>query len=108
MAAPVQALICHNFGAARHLLERGAKLTLPAALASSVGMTSSRLAREASTTEKQIALGLAALNGKAAALARLLPLGVDLNAFTSGFYTPRHTAAPRSVVRLPGCGESPR
>ena len=32
-------------------------------------------------------MGLAALNGKAEALARLLPLGVDLNAFTSGFYT---------------------
>ena len=31
--------------------------------------------------------GSAALNGKAEGLARLLPLGVDLNAFTSGFYT---------------------
>ncbi|HXJ72497.1 MAG TPA: ankyrin repeat domain-containing protein, partial [Candidatus Dormibacteraeota bacterium] len=45
--------------------------------------------------EKQIALGLAALNGKAEALVRLLPLGVDLNAFTASFYahaTPLHHA----------------
>ena len=46
-----------------------------------------RLGPAASATEKQIALGLAALNGKAEALARLLPLGVDLNAFTASFYT---------------------
>ena len=30
--APVQALICHNEAAARHLLKRGARLTLPAAV----------------------------------------------------------------------------
>ena len=69
---PVQALICHNEGAARHLL-----------------------AREASTMDKQVALGLAALNGKDEGLRRLLPYGVDLNAFTSGFYshaTPLHHA----------------
>ncbi len=84
---PVQALICHNVSAAQRLLERGARLTLPAALCLERWDDVGRLAREASATEKQEALGLAALNGKAEALARLLPLGVDLNAFTSGFYT---------------------
>jgi len=84
---PVQALICYNVGAAQRLLERGATLTLPAALCLERWDDVGRLAREASATEKQEALGLAALNGKAEALARLLPLGVDLNAFTSGFYT---------------------
>jgi len=84
---PVQALICHNAGAARHLIERGARLTLPAALCLERWDDVERLAPEASATDKQVALGLAALNGKSEALARLLPLGVDLNAFTSGFYT---------------------
>jgi peptide-methionine (S)-S-oxide reductase len=45
--------------------------------------------------EKHVALGLAALNGKAEALAHLLPLGVDVDAFTAGFYshaTPLHHA----------------
>lgn len=84
---PVQALICYNLGAAQHLLKRGATLTLPAAVCLERWDDVDRLAPEASATDKQVALGLAALNGKAEALARLLPLGVDLNAFTSGFYT---------------------
>jgi peptide-methionine (S)-S-oxide reductase len=93
--APAQALICCNAGAAQHLLERGAKLTLPAAVCLERWEDVERLAPEASAMDKQVALGLAALNGKAEGLARLLPLGVDLNAFTSGFYshaTPLHHA----------------
>jgi hypothetical protein len=84
---PVQALICCNLGAARHLLTRGAELTLPAAVCLDRWDDVERLAPKASGPDKQVALGLAALNGKSVALARLLPLGVDLNAFTSGFYT---------------------
>lgn len=92
---PVQALICYNFAAARHLIARGATLTLPAALCLEMWDAVPSLARDASTEDKQIALGLAALNGKAEGLRRLLPLGVDLDAFTSGFYshaTPLHHA----------------
>ena len=92
---PVQALICYNFGAARRLIERGAQVTLPAAACLERWDDFTRLAPTASTEDKQIALGLAALNGKAEALARLLPWGVDLDAFTSGFYshaTPLHHA----------------
>lgn len=85
--APVQALICSNPAAAEHLLKRGAKLTLPAALCLELWDEVKRLAPETSALDRQVALGLAALNGKAEGLARLLPLGVDLNAFTSGFYT---------------------
>jgi peptide-methionine (S)-S-oxide reductase len=69
------------------LLERGATLTLPAALCLERWNDVERLAPEASAADKQVSRGLAALNGKSEALARLLPLGVDLNAFTSGFYT---------------------
>jgi hypothetical protein len=42
-----------------------------------------------------MALGLAALNGKSEGLARLIPFGVHLDAFTTGFYshaTPLHHA----------------
>jgi peptide-methionine (S)-S-oxide reductase len=93
--APVQALICSNIAAAEHVLRRGARLTLPAAVCLERWDDLNGLAGEASATEEQVALGLAALNGKAEGLARLLPLGVDLDAFTSGFYshaTPLHHA----------------
>ena len=92
---PVQAFICYNEAAARHLVTRGARLTLPAALCLSLWDDVARLGPHATREEKQVALGLAALNGKAEALSRLLPLGVDLDAFTSGFYshaTPLHHA----------------
>ena len=92
---PVQALICGNEVAARHLLARGATLTLPAALCLGRWDDVEALAPKANGEEKQVALGLAALNGNAEALSRLLPLGVDLDAFTSGFYshaTPLHHA----------------
>jgi len=92
---PVQAFICYNEGAARHLISRAARLTLPAALCLGRWDDVATLAPEATIEEKQVALGLAALNGKADALSRLLLLGVDLDAFTSGFYshaTPLHHA----------------
>ena len=92
---PVQAFICYNEAAARHLVARGARLTLPAALCLGLWDEVATIAPRATAEEKQVALGLAALNGKAEALSRLLPLGVDLDAFTSGFYshaTPLHHA----------------
>lgn len=92
---PVQAFICNNEAAARHLVARGARLTLPAALCLGSWDGVAALAPQVTAEEKQVALGLAALNGKAEALSRLLPLGVDLDAFTSGFYshaTPLHHA----------------
>jgi ankyrin repeat protein len=92
---PVQAFICYNDAAARHLIARGATLTLPAALCLGLWDEVAALAPRATAEDRQVALGLAALNGKAEALSRLLPLGVDLDAFTSGFYshaTPLHHA----------------
>jgi hypothetical protein len=85
--AAEQALICHNPSAARHLLKRGTRLTLPTAVCLELWDEVARLGREASARDKQVALALAALNGKAQGLARLLPFGVDLNAFSTGFYT---------------------
>jgi hypothetical protein len=85
--APVQALICYNAGAAEHLLGRGAALTLPTAVCLGRWQDVSRLGPAAAVEDKQIALGLAALNGKTEGLKRLLPLGVDVNAFNVLFYT---------------------
>lgn len=85
--APVQALICYNIAAAEHLLKRGARLTLPAAVCLERWGDVARLGRTMSVEDKQVALALAALNGNARGLARLLPLGVDVNAFSTGFYT---------------------
>jgi peptide-methionine (S)-S-oxide reductase len=73
------ALANGSFAAAEHLLARGARLTLAAALCLGRWDDAARLAATASAGDKQVALALAALTGKAEALTWLLPLGVDLN-----------------------------
>ena len=55
-----------------------------------------RLAQTASARDKQVGLVLAALNGRAKALARLLALGVDLNAYSTDIYT--HATALHHAV----------
>jgi hypothetical protein len=85
--ATLDALICYNLVAAEHLLERGARLTLATAVCLGRWGEVTRLARTASAEEKQVALAAAALNGKAQGLAALVDVGVDLDAFSTGFYT---------------------
>jgi hypothetical protein len=89
------ALVNGHFAAAAHLVERGAKLTLATALCLGRWDDVTRLAQTASAREKQMGLVLAALNGKAEALATLIGLGVDLNAPSKDLYshaTPLHHA----------------
>jgi ankyrin repeat protein len=83
----LDALICRNLAACEHLLGRGAELTLSAAACLERCGDVARLARTASADDKQIALAAAALNGKARGLAALIDLGVDLDAYSTGFYT---------------------
>jgi Ankyrin repeats (3 copies) len=85
--ATLDALICQNLVAAEHLLERGARVTLPTVVCLGRWGEIPRLARTASAEEKQIALAAAALNGKAEGLAALIDVGVDLDAYSTGFYT---------------------
>jgi hypothetical protein len=66
-----------NFGAADHLLKRGAALTLTTALCLGRWADAERLALAATLPEKQDAFVQAALNGNAEALRRMLALGVD-------------------------------
>jgi peptide-methionine (S)-S-oxide reductase len=93
-SAPEDAIVNDNFDAARHLIERGAKLTLAAALC--LGREdAAQLAQTADARQRQFSFVLAALKGKAEALALLLGLGVDLNAPSADLFahaTPVHHA----------------
>ena len=92
---PDNALVNGNHTAAAHLVERGAKLTLGTALCLERWEDVARLEDDASDREKQFALVLAALNGKAEAVRRILPLGVELNAPSPDLFshaTPIHHA----------------
>ncbi len=90
------ALVNGNLSAAVRLVERGAKLTLATALCLERWEDITRLARTASVKDKQVGLVLASLNGRAEALARLIVLGVDLNAYSTDIYT--HATALHQAV----------
>lgn len=93
---PDNALVNGNFAAAAHLVERGAKLTLAAALCLERWDDVARLAPAASASEKQFGFILAALNGKAEALRRMINFGVDLNSPSADLYS--HAAALHHAV----------
>jgi hypothetical protein len=77
---PNNALVNGNFAAADHLLKRGAKLTLAAALCLGRWDDVDRLVTTATVPQKQFSFVLSALNGKADALRRMIRAGVDVNA----------------------------
>jgi peptide-methionine (S)-S-oxide reductase len=66
-----------NFAAAEHLLERGALLSLSAALCLGRWAEMEQLAANASLAEKQDAFVLAARHGQSEALRRMLVVGLD-------------------------------
>ncbi|HEV8365319.1 MAG TPA: ankyrin repeat domain-containing protein [Gemmatimonadaceae bacterium] len=89
------ALVNGHAAAAEHLVKRGAKLTLATALCIGRWQDVAALADKASQRDKQFALTLAALNGKADGLVRLIPFGVDVSAPSRDLYahaTPLHHA----------------
>jgi Ankyrin repeats (3 copies) len=94
--APENALVNGHLAAAERLVERGAPLTLATAVCLGRWDDVTRLAQTASARDKQIGLVLAALNGKAEALARLIDLGVDLNAYSTDIY--EHATALHHAV----------
>jgi len=93
---PDNALVNGNFAAAEHLVERGASLTLATALCLGRWEDAARLAQVASARDKQMALTLAALRGRAEALARLVPFGVDVNDPSADLYS--HATALHHAV----------
>jgi ankyrin repeat protein len=92
---PNNALVNGNVAAAEHLVERGAKLTLAAALCLGRWEEAAQLAPTTTDRQKQFALVLAALNGQADALRRMIAMNVDVNATSEDLYshgTPLHHA----------------
>ncbi|HYK46670.1 MAG TPA: ankyrin repeat domain-containing protein [Parafilimonas sp.] len=90
------ALVNGNFAAARHLVERGAKLSLSTALCLDQWAEADRIAPTATAEEKQFSLVLAALHGKADAVARAISYGADASKRSAHLYshaTPLHHAA---------------
>jgi peptide-methionine (S)-S-oxide reductase len=93
--APDNALVNGNVDAAEHLVTRGAPLTLSTALCLGRWAEAERLAATAGARQKQFALTLAALRGRADAIRRLIAAGADVNALSADLYshaTPLHHA----------------
>lgn len=90
------ALSERNLDAAAHLVTRGGELTLATAICLDRDADVERLATEATLRDKQIALVAAALHGRAKAVARLLELGVDIDAYSTGIH-PHATALHHAV-----------
>ena len=93
---PDNALVNGNVNAAEHLVKRGAKLTLGAALCLGRWDVVDGLVTAASERQKQFAFVLSALNGRPEALRRMIGAGVALNAPSERLFshgTPLHHAA---------------
>lgn len=95
--ALVPALAHRELAAAERLLERGARLTLLAAVCTGRTDDVTRLLREASADDRQAALAGAALYGQADILALLIDLGVDLQAYSPPGFHPHGTALHHAV-----------
>ena len=95
-AAMLAALAHHELDAAERLLERGATLTLLAAICT--GRDAATLLDTASAEERQLAFAGAALYGNATMLAALLERGVDVNAFSPEGMHPHAIALHHAVA----------
>ena len=92
---PNNALVNGNVAAAEHLVKRGALLTLATALCLGHWDDVDRLLAPASGAQKQFALVLSALNGRADAVRWMVRAGADVNEPSADLYahgTPLHHA----------------
>ena len=96
-AALPAALAHREVAAAERLLERGATLTLPAAVCTGRAADIPRLGRMASIPDRQAALACATLYGQAETLATSIGLGVDVNGFSPPGFHPHGTALHHAV-----------
>jgi len=96
VGVPDSALVNGHVAAAERLLERGAPLTLATAVCTGRLDDIARLAASASARDTQMTLVLAALNGHADGIVRLLQIGgIDVNVASKDLYshaTPLHHA----------------
>ncbi len=91
------ALAHREAAAAERLLERGARLTLPAAACTGSVDDVARLAPAADPDERRAALAMAALHGRADVLAVLLAHGAEPDAYPPPGYHPHATALHHAV-----------
>lgn len=92
---PDEALVNGHRAAAEHLLARGANPTLGSAFCLGRWDDAERLFAESTDRARRFAFVLAALNGRADALRRMIALGCDVNAPSEDLYshgTPLHHA----------------
>jgi hypothetical protein len=92
---PDNALVNGHAAAAEHLVARGAELTLASAVCLGLWDDARLLSTTASQSEKQFALVLAALNGKAEAVKLMVEAGAEVNRPSADLYahgTPLHHA----------------
>jgi peptide-methionine (S)-S-oxide reductase len=95
--ALVPALAHRELDAVERLLERGAKLTLLAAIGTGRADDVTRLLPEASADDRQAALAAAALYGQPHTLALLIDSGVDVNAYNPPSLHSNATALHQAV-----------
>ena len=93
---PDDALVNGHVAAAAHLVDRGARLTLATALCLARWDEVRRLGATASAQDRQFAFILAALRGNAEGLARVIDLGVEMNAPCDDLYS--HATALHHAV----------
>jgi hypothetical protein len=95
----VGAIAHGNPEAARHLIRRGGTLTLAVAICLDLKDDIQRLSKEASETDKRIALMAAAFYGRPEMIKYIIGLGVNVNAYiepASGFHS--HASALHQAV----------
>jgi peptide-methionine (S)-S-oxide reductase len=95
--ALLPALAHREVAAAEYLLERGAELTLVAAVCLGSTDDVTCLARAGSANDRQMALAAAALYGQAQALAILIKFDIDLNAYSPDGFHAHATALHHAV-----------
>jgi peptide-methionine (S)-S-oxide reductase len=95
--ALVPALAHREIGAAERLLERGAELTLLAAVCTGRTDAAARLAPAAAAADRQLALAGAALYGRADMIELLVAAGVDVAAYSPPVFHPHGTALHHAV-----------
>src|SRR4030095_6926148 len=95
----IGALAHGNIDAAKHLIERGGTLTLATAIGLDMEVDVNTLAKDATKTDLEIALMMAAFYGKPKWISYLISLGVNVNAYldrSSGFHS--HATALHQAV----------
>jgi len=95
----IGALAHGNIDAAKHLIKRGGKLTLPTAIGLNMHGDINRLAKKATKTDLETGLMMAAFYGKPKWISYLISLGVNVNAYldrSNGFHS--HATALHQAV----------